>query len=66
MEWDSLLTSLIGSSPATGMCLFAIRVLWLRLKERDSELADLNQARIEDLRQILELSDSGARSSKRE
>lgn len=59
MEWGSIVSSLIGSSPATALCALAVRALWTRLKERDAEIADLNQARIEDLRQILELSSSG-------
>lgn len=61
MEWEPIVTSFIGSSPATGLCLLAIRALWTRLRERDAEIAELNQARIEDLRSILELTDSGSK-----
>lgn len=59
MEWDSIVASLIGSSPATALCVMAIRALWKRLEERDEQLAEANRARVEDLRAILELSSSG-------
>lgn len=66
MEWQSIVSSLIGSSPATALCVLAIRALWKRLEDRDAEISDLNRARIEDLRQILELSSSGLESRLRE
>jgi hypothetical protein len=62
VEWEPIVTSLIGSSPATGLCLVAIRALWKRLEERDDALAASQAARIEDLRAILELSSSGHES----
>lgn len=57
---------MIGSSPATALCVLAVRALWKRLEERDDQLAALNKARIEDLRAILELSSSGPESRTRE
>jgi hypothetical protein len=62
VEWQSVVSSLIGSSPATALCVLAIRALWKRLEERDEELAQANRARVEDLRAILELSSSGVAS----
>lgn len=62
MEWQSVVSSLIGSSPATALCVLAVRALWQRLEERDKALAEANRARVEDLRAILELSSSGRES----
>lgn len=56
---------MIGSSPATALCVLAIRALWKRLEERDEALAEANRARVEDLRAILELSSSGQESKPR-
>lgn len=77
MQWDSILNSLIGSSPATALCALAVRALWTRLRERDLEsaaaskaaaadLAAVNQARIADLTAILKQLDFEPRSSNRE
>jgi hypothetical protein len=62
VEWDAIVSSLIGSSPATALCALAVRALWTRLRERDADLAECQAARIEDLRTILELSSSGNES----
>ena len=62
MEWDSIIASLIGSSPATGLCALAVRALWTRLRERDAELTALNQKRIDDLLAIVAQLPSSQRS----
>jgi hypothetical protein len=62
VQWDTVLNSLIGSSPATALCALAARALWTRLRERDAEITLLNQARIDDFKAILKLLDSSPRS----
>jgi hypothetical protein len=65
VQWDSILNSLIGSSPATAFCALAVRALWTRLRERDADLAAANKARIDDLTAILKQLDFEPRSSNR-
>lgn len=62
MEWNQLLTGALGSSLPTGLLAFAVFKLWTRMEARDAaqakliadkdeEIRDLNEARVDDLRQ---------------
>jgi hypothetical protein len=58
MEWDSVISSLIGSSPSTALCALAVRALWKRLQERDAEITATQEKRVSDLLTIVKSADS--------
>lgn len=59
MEWHAIIQGLLGSSPLAGALGFACYKLWAKLEqkdqtiqEKDTVIAELNEARVNDLRQI--------------
>lgn len=64
MEWDKILGSLLGSSPLAGGLAFVAWTVWKKLEQKEAEHAKaleaekaenerLQQARIDDLKEIL-------------
>ena len=49
MQWENLINGALGSSPMALVLGFAVHRLWAALRERDAEIARLNEARIQDL-----------------
>jgi len=57
MEWLELLKGPLASTPIAAVLAFATWRLWLKNEAKDAEIARLNQARIDDLKEIAKLDD---------
>ena len=63
MSWqEQLLGSLAGSGPLALALGFAVKTLWSRVRELEKKLETVNAERLEDLKALLQQSDSSGQS----
>jgi len=57
MEWTKLLEGALGSSPIALVLGFGVWSLWQSNQKKDAEISRLNEARIQDMKQVADRED---------
>jgi hypothetical protein len=57
VEWQTLLEGALGSSPIALVLGFGVWKLWHSNQAKDAEISRLNEARIQDMKQVASRND---------
>lgn len=57
MQWETILSGALSSSPTALILGFAVWTLWGSNQKKDTEIQRLNQARVDDLLEVAKRDD---------